>query len=210
MPFEYPRSPNSATRRSSPRCPGKSPSISRRLTDDDHRRARADRLRRPTRRGRERARAARGPAHGASPLRVALRADPARCSRFHRVLVPDPLRAAQREPSFHRATAPRRDRSVVLQRRRASRAVRGPDQHGPDCSVRIRDRNGARNDRRDRDGVQPHPGTALFPYAVVLQTIPVLALVPLFSVWFGPTRTARVVTCVLVAIFPMLRASSSD
>jgi len=45
---------------------------------------------------------------------------------------------------------------------------------------------------------------ALFPYAVVLQTIPVLALVPLFSVWFGPTRTARVVTCVLVAIFPML------
>ncbi len=45
---------------------------------------------------------------------------------------------------------------------------------------------------------------ALFPYAVALQTIPVLALVPLFSVWFGPTRTARVVTCVLVALFPIL------
>lgn len=45
---------------------------------------------------------------------------------------------------------------------------------------------------------------AFFPYAVVLQTIPVLALVPLFNVWFGPTRTARVVTCVLVAIFPIL------
>lgn len=45
---------------------------------------------------------------------------------------------------------------------------------------------------------------ALFPYAVVLQTIPILALVPLFSVWFGPTRTARVVTCVLVALFPIL------
>lgn len=45
---------------------------------------------------------------------------------------------------------------------------------------------------------------ALFPYAVVLQTIPILALVPLFLVWFGPTRTARVVTCVLVAIFPIL------
>jgi NitT/TauT family transport system permease protein len=45
---------------------------------------------------------------------------------------------------------------------------------------------------------------ALFPYAVALQTIPILALVPLFSVWFGPTRTARVVTCVLVAIFPIL------
>ena len=45
---------------------------------------------------------------------------------------------------------------------------------------------------------------ALFPYAVVLQTIPILAIVPLFSVWFGPTRTARVVTCVLVAFFPIL------
>jgi NitT/TauT family transport system permease protein len=45
---------------------------------------------------------------------------------------------------------------------------------------------------------------ALFPYAVALQTIPILALVPLFSIWFGPTRTARVVTCVLVAIFPIL------
>lgn len=45
---------------------------------------------------------------------------------------------------------------------------------------------------------------ALFPYAVVLQTIPILALVPLFVGWFGPTRTARVVTCVLVALFPIL------
>ena len=45
---------------------------------------------------------------------------------------------------------------------------------------------------------------ALFPYAVALQTVPILALVPLFSVWFGPTRTARIVTCVLVAIFPIL------
>ena len=45
---------------------------------------------------------------------------------------------------------------------------------------------------------------ALYPYAVVLQTIPILAVVPLFVAWFGPTRTARVVTCVLVAIFPIL------
>jgi NitT/TauT family transport system permease protein len=45
---------------------------------------------------------------------------------------------------------------------------------------------------------------ALYPYAVVLQTIPILALVPLFLVWFGPTRTARVITCVLVAFFPLL------
>lgn len=45
---------------------------------------------------------------------------------------------------------------------------------------------------------------ALYPYAVVLQTIPILAVVPLFVVWFGPTRTSRVVTCVLVALFPIL------
>ncbi len=45
---------------------------------------------------------------------------------------------------------------------------------------------------------------ALFPYAIALQTIPILALVPLFSVWWGPTRTARVVTCVLVSVFPIL------
>lgn len=45
---------------------------------------------------------------------------------------------------------------------------------------------------------------ALYPYAVILQTIPILALVPLFLVWFGPTRTARVITCVLVAFFPLV------
>ena len=45
---------------------------------------------------------------------------------------------------------------------------------------------------------------ALYPYAVVLQTIPILAVVPLFVIWFGPTRTARVVTCILVALFPIL------
>ena len=45
---------------------------------------------------------------------------------------------------------------------------------------------------------------AVFPYAIALQTIPILALVPLFSVWWGPTRTARVVTCVLVSVFPLL------
>ncbi len=45
---------------------------------------------------------------------------------------------------------------------------------------------------------------ALFPWAVMLQTIPVIALVPLFRVWFGPTVKTRVITCVLVAIFPIV------
>ena len=45
---------------------------------------------------------------------------------------------------------------------------------------------------------------AFFPYAVILQTIPVIALVPLFRVWFGPTVKTRVITCILVAIFPII------
>jgi NitT/TauT family transport system permease protein len=45
---------------------------------------------------------------------------------------------------------------------------------------------------------------AFFPYAVVIQTIPILALVPLLTAWFGPTRMARVVVCVLVSLFPIL------
>lgn len=45
---------------------------------------------------------------------------------------------------------------------------------------------------------------AFFPYAIILQTIPILALTPLFSAWFGPTPTTRVITAVLVSIFPVL------
>lgn len=52
--------------------------------------------------------------------------------------------------------------------------------------------------------LSPIAERALFPWAVVLQTIPVIALVPLFRVWFGPTVKTRVITCVLVAIFPVV------
>ncbi|WP_425825815.1 ABC transporter permease [Streptomyces fractus] len=45
---------------------------------------------------------------------------------------------------------------------------------------------------------------SLFPYAVMLQCIPVLALVPLIGFWFGFDFFARVVVCVLVALFPMV------
>lgn len=45
---------------------------------------------------------------------------------------------------------------------------------------------------------------SLFPYAVVLQTIPILAMVPLFGYWFGFGLTARVLVCVLVALFPIV------
>jgi NitT/TauT family transport system permease protein len=45
---------------------------------------------------------------------------------------------------------------------------------------------------------------SLFPYAVVLQTLPILAMVPLFGYWFGFGLTARVLVCVLVALFPIV------
>ncbi|GAB3285580.1 ABC transporter permease [Kineosporia babensis] len=45
---------------------------------------------------------------------------------------------------------------------------------------------------------------SLFPYAVVLQAIPILALVPLMGFWFGFGFTARVIVCVICSIFPII------
>lgn len=45
---------------------------------------------------------------------------------------------------------------------------------------------------------------SLFPYAVVLQTIPILALVPLVGFWFGFNFRSRVLVCVLIALFPII------
>jgi NitT/TauT family transport system permease protein len=45
---------------------------------------------------------------------------------------------------------------------------------------------------------------SLYPYAVVLQTVPVLALVPMFGFWFGFGFLSRVLVCVLIAIFPII------
>jgi NitT/TauT family transport system permease protein len=44
----------------------------------------------------------------------------------------------------------------------------------------------------------------LYPYAVILQTIPILALVPLIGIWLGYAFTARTVVCVIIAVFPMI------
>ncbi len=48
---------------------------------------------------------------------------------------------------------------------------------------------------------------SLYPYAVVLQTVPILALVPLLGYWFGFGFESRVLTCVLIAIFPIVANS---
>ncbi|GAB2472185.1 ABC transporter permease [Xylanimonas ulmi] len=45
---------------------------------------------------------------------------------------------------------------------------------------------------------------AFFPWVLVLQTIPVLAIVPLISFWFGYGQAARVLVCVLIALFPIV------
>ena len=45
---------------------------------------------------------------------------------------------------------------------------------------------------------------SLFPYAVVLQCVPILALVPLIGILFGYNFTARVIVTVLISLFPMV------
>lgn len=45
---------------------------------------------------------------------------------------------------------------------------------------------------------------SLHPYLVILQTIPILALVPLFGFWFGFGFFTRVLVCALIALFPIV------
>jgi NitT/TauT family transport system permease protein len=45
---------------------------------------------------------------------------------------------------------------------------------------------------------------ALYPWAVVLQTIPILALTPFLSFFFGFALTPRVIVTVIIAFFPIV------
>lgn len=45
---------------------------------------------------------------------------------------------------------------------------------------------------------------AIFPYAVVVQTLPILALVPIITIWFGFGLMSRLLATVLIAIFPVI------
>jgi NitT/TauT family transport system permease protein len=45
---------------------------------------------------------------------------------------------------------------------------------------------------------------ALYPYAVALQAVPVLAFVPLIGVLWGFTFRSRVLVCVIIALFPII------
>ncbi|MGW0245668.1 ABC transporter permease [Nocardia goodfellowii] len=44
----------------------------------------------------------------------------------------------------------------------------------------------------------------VYPYSVVLQAIPVLAVVPLIGLWFGYGIGSRTIVCVLIAIHPII------
>lgn len=45
---------------------------------------------------------------------------------------------------------------------------------------------------------------SMYPYAVILQTIPILAVVPLIGFWFDFNFRSRVIVCVLIALFPII------
>ena len=45
---------------------------------------------------------------------------------------------------------------------------------------------------------------SVFPYAVALQSLPILALVPLIGIVFDYNFNARVIVCIIIAIFPIL------
>jgi NitT/TauT family transport system permease protein len=45
---------------------------------------------------------------------------------------------------------------------------------------------------------------SIYPWAVVLQTIPILAIVPLIGFWFEFGFNSRVLVCVLISLFPIV------
>lgn len=45
---------------------------------------------------------------------------------------------------------------------------------------------------------------SVYPYAIVLQTIPIVAIVPIIVIWFGPGLNAIVTIAFLIGFFPML------
>ena len=44
----------------------------------------------------------------------------------------------------------------------------------------------------------------IFPYMVILQAIPILAIVPLISFWVGTGQNARILVCVIISLFPII------
>lgn len=45
---------------------------------------------------------------------------------------------------------------------------------------------------------------AIFPFMVMVQAIPILAIVPLISFWWGNGQRSRVVVCIIISLFPVI------
>jgi NitT/TauT family transport system permease protein len=45
---------------------------------------------------------------------------------------------------------------------------------------------------------------SFFPWAVGVQTVPILAVVPLIGSWFGYNLKSRVIVCVMISLFPII------
>lgn len=45
---------------------------------------------------------------------------------------------------------------------------------------------------------------SIYPYAIVLQTIPIVAIAPLIVIWFGAGTVAIIIITVIIAVFPMI------
>ncbi len=45
---------------------------------------------------------------------------------------------------------------------------------------------------------------AVFPFAVTLQAIPILAIVPMIGFWFDYGTRARVIVCIIISLFPII------
>lgn len=46
--------------------------------------------------------------------------------------------------------------------------------------------------------------SAMYPYLVMLQAVPMIALVPLIQTWAGSGQLSRVIVCVLITLFPII------
>ncbi|MCK9877532.1 ABC transporter permease [Frankia sp. Ag45/Mut15] len=45
---------------------------------------------------------------------------------------------------------------------------------------------------------------SLYPWAVVVQTVPILALTPVLSFFFGFALTSRIIVCIIISFFPIV------
>ncbi|CAA0108336.1 Riboflavin transport system permease protein RibX [Mycolicibacterium vanbaalenii] len=45
---------------------------------------------------------------------------------------------------------------------------------------------------------------SIYPYAVIVQTLPIVAIVPLVGLWLGFNFQSRVIVCVVMSLFPII------